>query len=197
MDNEEFKRRVRMGELEKRKVFGELYREEYAYLRRWAERLLRGRQHGRRPLDADDLIQEVFVSFFDTCDEFEGRASLRTYLFQAIRHRAMDNARASPVTMVSTTGSEDVNDPLRSVAANSNPEASVAAKRCMEKVLPALERAHDRETLLTYELIIVEGRTYADLSTLLGASQQSLRQRVSAAMRTLQALIEKLCGGLP
>jgi RNA polymerase sigma factor (sigma-70 family) len=196
MDNEEFKLRVRNGELEKRRVISDLYREEYRYLRRWTERLLYRQQVGRRPLDAEDLIQDVFISFFDTCEEFEGSASLRTYLLQAILHKVMDNTRASPVTMVSANANDGEKDLLQNLTASSNPEASVAAKLCMEKVLPALQDSHDSQTLLTYELIIVEGRTYPELANLLKVSEVALRQRISAVMRTLRSLIDKLCGGL-
>jgi DNA-directed RNA polymerase specialized sigma24 family protein len=67
----------------------------------------------------------------------------------------------------------------------------------MEKVLPALQNSHDAQTLLTYELIVVEGRSYPELAQLLEVPEVTLRQRVSAAMKTMQSLINKLCGGLP
>ena len=98
--------------------------------------------------------------------------------------------------MVSASPIDGETDPLQNIAGNSNPEASVAAKLCMEKVLPALQQSHDTQTLLTYEFIIVEGRTYPELSELFEVSESTLRQRVSAAMKTLRSLIDKLCGGL-
>lgn len=197
MDNEEFMRRVRLGDEQKRKAIGELYYHEYPYLRRWTERLLRSQSLSRRPDDAEDLIQDVFVRFFDACESFDGRASLRTYLFQAIRNRIMDNTRTSPVTMVSATAADGEDSLLQNVRAASDPEVSVAAKLCMEKVLPALQKSHDAHTLLTYEQIIVEGRSYPELAQLLEVPEVTLRQRVSAAMKTMQSLINKLCGGLP
>ncbi len=197
MDNEEFMRRVRLGDEQKRKAIGELYRQEYPFLRRWAERLLHLQSSSRRPDDAEDLIQDVFISFFDTCEKFDGRALLRTYLFQAIRHRVMDNTRSSPVTMISITTADGEENLLQNAPAASDPEVSVAAKLCMEKVLPALQKSHDAQTLLTYELIIVEGRSYPELAQLLKVPEATLRQRVSAAMKTMQSLINKLCGGLP
>jgi RNA polymerase sigma-70 factor, ECF subfamily len=196
MDPQEFKRRIRLGETEKRKAISDLYREEYQFLHNWARRILFGRSSGRRPLDPEDIIQDVFISLFDTCEQFEGTASLRTYLSKAILRRVLDNAKSGPVTIELISSEVDGDDPLQNIKSNSNPEASVAAIRCMQKVLPALEETHDAQTLLTYELIIIEGRTYSELSKILDVPEGTLRQRVSAAMKTLHSLIQKLCGGI-
>jgi RNA polymerase sigma-70 factor (ECF subfamily) len=62
-------------------------------------------QHGRRiyraargmgssPPDADDLVQDVFVTFFATLERFEGRSHVGTWLFGILHHKAQERRRA-------------------------------------------------------------------------------------------------------
>ena len=62
-------------------------------------------QHGRRlyrsargmgfsPGDAEDLAQEVFVTFLETIDRFEGRSAVGTWLFGILHHKAQERRRA-------------------------------------------------------------------------------------------------------
>lgn len=44
--------------------------------------------------DAEDLTQEVFVTFLETLDRFEGRAQIRTWLFGILIRKAQERRRA-------------------------------------------------------------------------------------------------------
>jgi RNA polymerase sigma factor (sigma-70 family) len=43
--------------------------------------------------DADDLVQDVFVTFLDTLDRFEGRAQVSTWLFGILHHKTQERRR--------------------------------------------------------------------------------------------------------
>lgn len=43
--------------------------------------------------DAEELVQDVFVTFLATLDRFEGRSQLRTWLFGILHHKAMERRR--------------------------------------------------------------------------------------------------------
>ena len=43
--------------------------------------------------DADDLVQEVFVTFMATLDRFEGRSRMSTWLFGILHHKAQERRR--------------------------------------------------------------------------------------------------------
>ena len=44
--------------------------------------------------EAEDLAQEVFVTFIETIDRFEGRAKLGTWLFGILHHKAQERRRS-------------------------------------------------------------------------------------------------------
>lgn len=43
--------------------------------------------------EADDLSQEVFVTFLETIDRFEGRSAISTWLFGILHHKAQERWR--------------------------------------------------------------------------------------------------------
>ena len=49
---------------------------------------------GFSPGDAEDLAQEVFVTFLETIDRFEGRSAVGTWLFGILHHKAQERRRA-------------------------------------------------------------------------------------------------------
>jgi RNA polymerase sigma-70 factor, ECF subfamily len=42
---------------------------------------------------AEDLVQDVFVTFMETLDRFEGRSQTRTWLFGILHHKALERRR--------------------------------------------------------------------------------------------------------
>ena len=45
--------------------------------------------------DAEDLVHDVFTTFLERIDKFEGRSQLRTWLFGILYRKAMERRRAS------------------------------------------------------------------------------------------------------
>lgn len=44
--------------------------------------------------EAEDLSQEVFVTFLETIDRFEGRSTISTWLFGILHHKAQERRRS-------------------------------------------------------------------------------------------------------
>ncbi len=58
------------------------------------EVLLRGALgRGLPPSDAEELVQETFVTFLEAVDRFAGRSSVRTFLFGILYRKAMERGR--------------------------------------------------------------------------------------------------------
>jgi RNA polymerase sigma-70 factor (ECF subfamily) len=49
---------------------------------------------GFSPADAEDLAQEVFLTFLESLDRFEGRSTVGTWLFGILHHKAQERRRA-------------------------------------------------------------------------------------------------------
>ena len=49
---------------------------------------------GHSAADAEDLAQDVFVTFLGTLDRFEGRAQIGTWLFGILHHKSLERRRA-------------------------------------------------------------------------------------------------------
>ena len=49
---------------------------------------------GFSPGDAEDLAQDVFVTFLETIERFEGRSEVGTWLFGILHHKAQERRRA-------------------------------------------------------------------------------------------------------
>ena len=75
----------------------------------WA--LFVGRYHGRllafatarlgQHADAEDVIQDTFMSFIKAIDSYRGQASLETYLFTILRNKIIDRYRSAQARSIS------------------------------------------------------------------------------------------------
>ncbi len=50
---------------------------------------------GFPPQEAEDLVQDVFITFLERLDSFEGRSQLRTWLFGILHRKTLERRRAS------------------------------------------------------------------------------------------------------
>jgi len=48
---------------------------------------------GWRGTDAEDLVQDVFVTFLGNCDRFEGRSTIKTFLFGILYNKTLEKRR--------------------------------------------------------------------------------------------------------
>jgi RNA polymerase sigma-70 factor (ECF subfamily) len=57
--------------------------------------------------EAEDLVQDVFITFLERLSSFEGRSQLRTWLFGILHRKALERRRASAI--------DDRTDPIDEV----------------------------------------------------------------------------------
>lgn len=82
-----------LGRLRQRdpEALGEAVREHARTLFRAARGL------GFAAPEAEDLIQDVFTTFLERLDSFEGRSNLRTWLFGILHRKALERRRSSAI----------------------------------------------------------------------------------------------------
>lgn len=131
---------------------------------------------------AADLTQEAFLRAFRGLAGFDGtRSSFRTWLFTIALNLHRDHlrrkaARGGPPVAL---GDEDPPDPEPDPA--SAAEDRDGADRLLARLAP--------EDRLIVSLKVVHGFAYADISTMLGMPQPTVRSRVHRALRCLERLL--------
>jgi RNA polymerase sigma-70 factor, ECF subfamily len=142
------------------------------------------RRLGVRAGDLHDLRQEVFVVIHRKLQEFDGRASLRSWIYgicvrvastyrRSARYRLEETrAKCPEPTAVSVPG--DTYDPTDAYA----------------KARAVLARLGDdkREIFVLYEL---EGRTMTEVADAVGCPLQTAYSRLHAARRALKDLLDR------
>jgi RNA polymerase sigma-70 factor (ECF subfamily) len=146
---------------------------------------------GNREL-ADDVVQTALVDVYRTIDTFRGECSIKTWLFRAVHHRAIDELRRRKRFV--EVGSEDLEAGYfdgEGRWARSCPgrmDAELHAKRMVERVREAIdELPHGhREVLLLRE---VHGLDAAEICETLEISPANLRTRLHRARKALRIAV--------
>jgi RNA polymerase sigma factor (sigma-70 family) len=152
-----------------------------------------------RPQDADDATQEILIKVVTKLSSFEGRSSLRTWLYRiAVNH--LLNMKRSKAEEVGYTferyadgldSAPDLDLPDRStVPADVQLLVDEARIGCSMGMLLCL----DREQRLVYVLGQIFGVSDAVGAELLEVSRDAYRQRLSRARRDLHQFMDRKCG---
>jgi RNA polymerase sigma-70 factor (ECF subfamily) len=161
-----------------RLVFTQVFAENAPYVWRALRRL------GVREADVEDVCQEVFLVVHRRLDDFEGRASIRTWLY-GICLRAAASYRRRPHR-------------LREEIASTPPEESIPApqdddlerKRALARLDVALDELDDdkRAVFVLYEL---EQLSMAEIAEATGCPVQTAYSRLHAARRLVEASLSR------
>jgi RNA polymerase sigma-70 factor, ECF subfamily len=129
------------------------------------------------PQSADDLTQETFLRAFGSLHRFEGRSSVRTWLFAVARNVCADalrSRRRRPLTLVRDTADLEA-------AGSTGPLDSVAENAAVTDLLARLE-SDRREAFVLTQLL---GLSYAEAAEVAGCPVGTIRSRVARARADL------------
>lgn len=157
--------------------FREIYREHFGFVFRTLRAL------GVPGASLDDAVQEVFVVVHRRLGDFEGRSTLRTWLF-SITHKVALNARRrerrkgglSPLDV-------DTPDPRRS------PEEQTEAARSWRFVHGFLENL-DEGKRAVFVLCLLEEATAVEAADALGIPVNTVYSRLHALRRSFRAALQ-------
>lgn len=155
--------------------------EAFAVLvRRHSSRLLALAQHllGNRA-DAEDAVQEAFLSAWRQLPEFRHGASFGTWMYRIVTNRCLNNLRSPPHPLPLDT----VPEPAAADAASSPPRVAEADAATAALMLALLElRPELRACWVLREL---HGLHYDEIAHVVGSSEQTVRGRLARARRIL------------
>ncbi|WP_050513908.1 RNA polymerase sigma factor [Streptomyces capuensis] len=155
-------------------AFEVLVRRHSAQLLRLATRLLGSRT------DAEDAVQDAFVSAWRRIPEFRGDAAFATWMYRIVTNRCLNLLRTrKPLTqdlgsVPEPTAPEHASSPVRAAESTAAVEALT---RAMDGLTP--------EQRACWVLRELHGLPYEEIADVVGISHQAVRGRVFRARRYL------------
>ena len=161
--------------------FAAVFREHAPYVWRVMRRL------GVREADAEDLCQEVFVVVHRRLAEFEGRSSLRTWIYGIAIRVASDHRRRAHVRREQPT--EEVPEERRSA-----PQIAELEREQARAMLDAALRELDEDKRAVFVLYEIEGLEMKDVAEAVGCPLQTAYSRLHAARKRVTETIKERSG---
>ena len=145
---------------------------------------------GVRGSDADDVVQEVFVIVYRRLPEFEGRARLKTWIFEIMVHVVQHHFRAharKPGDRATGKGTE-----IESlVASQDKGPARELERRDALRVLDRLLLELDDAKRVVFVLAEIEQMTLAEIAEILEANVNTVATRLRAARRDFERALSR------
>ena len=142
----------------------------------------------RDPVEASDVVQEVFLEMWRTAARFEGRAAPRTWIFGIARNKAVDRmrhgARVATAPEPAAGLADEAPDPEAVVAA-----ASEAAR--LRACIATLSDPHRSAIHLAY----YEELPYGEIAAIEGVPVGTVKTRIMHAKRLLHGCLTAGGGG--
>jgi RNA polymerase sigma-70 factor (ECF subfamily) len=154
-----------------------IYEEHYDFVWRSVLRL------GCAENSADDAVHDVFLVVARRLAEFEGRSTIKTWLFaiavRVVQRHKRDLARhLRRVDAVAGEGSEGAKD------AHARSEAAELLHRLLAEL--------DEEKRIAFILSELEGMTAREIGEAFGVKEATIHSRIRAAREKLSAAAEKI-----
>jgi len=169
--------------------------EQYAeVVYRTAYRLL------QNPHDAEDAMQETFLTVYLRINEFEGKARLSSWLYRIVTNKALDILRKrSRKTDAATDSIDDLSEDAAELLADQaavlpedwaeRRETAALIREGLESLSPSLRAA--------FVLFEMEGLSMDEVASALNISTSAAKVRVHRARRALRDYLRKRLAAYP
>jgi len=143
--------------------------------------------------DAEDLAQDVFVTFLETIERFEGRSEVGTWLFGILHHKAQERRRAHPREDLTDAGDEVFDGRFNADGSWREPpipaDRLVAASQTAEALRECLAGLPDQHREV-FQLRQLEELSAADVSGMIGCTINHVGVLFHRARVRLRACLE-------
>jgi RNA polymerase sigma factor (sigma-70 family) len=135
---------------------------------------------GNDRAEAEEILQDTFVAAWRAARGFQGRASVRTWLFAIAQRQARDRHRRHGLTLEPETELDGLADTA------TGPEASLLAQTEISELAAAIAQLPPRQRQVL-ALMFVHELSQAEIAQVLEIPVGTVKSRLSSARRTLQA----------
>ncbi len=159
-----------------------------------ARRMLRHRQ------DAEEVVQQTFLSVIEHLDEFRAEARFSTWLLRIAANHALALIRRRAVRATlplgeggSTSGDDDIPHPEYIAVWRETP-AEIASQRETRRAIDEALGELDDKYRLVFLLRDVEGMSTAETAETLGITEENVKVRLMRARLMLRERLTRLFG---
>jgi RNA polymerase sigma-70 factor (ECF subfamily) len=156
-----------------------VYREHHVAVRRFAQRLVGDIEA------AEDLVQDVFVALPSAIARFRGDCALRTFLVSIAVNHAKNHVRAAARRRSALARLAREPEP-----SPPDPQRDLERRDLGDRLMHALD-ALPLDQRVAIVLSEIEERTSAEIATIVGAPEGTVRTRIFHAKRKLRELLTK------
>ncbi len=142
-----------------------------------------------RTAEVDDVVQEVFVRFFESIDSFREEASVTTYLKRIAVNRSLDVLRGRKRWHARFLSRDDERHSMHEQAAEDSPPMERSERAALvHKALAALPDKHKAVVVLR----LLEGYSTEETADMLNIAYGTVLSRLSRATETLKHSLHAL-----
>ena len=140
--------------------------------------------YGRSSHDSEDLLQEILLAVWQALPRFQGKSSLRTYVFRIAHNRGLRY-----VWQLKMRKATDVQTPKECVSSAQGPAEIVESSDKQQRLMHAIRKLP--LSLRQVMTLALEGLGHEEISQILGISENNSAVRLHRA----RDLLRKQLGG--
>jgi len=146
------------------------------------------------PQEAEDVLQETFISAFRALDRFQGRSRLSTWLYRIAVNTARNtiaSRQRRPLDYEAELSESEQNNVAARLKHDDTPEASVLSEEIRVTVNRAIEQLpEDLRTAIV--LREVEGLSYEEIAEAMDCPVGTVRSRIFRAREAIDRALQPL-----
>lgn len=137
--------------------------------------------------DAEDIAQDVFIKALDSLSKFEGRSSLKTWLYKITVNISLNYKRRKKLRNIFSFGTND--DESNFMSDEILPDRNLESKEFEKNFLNVLAQLPEKQRE-TFALRYFDELSYEEISELLGTSIGGLKANYHQAVKKISKLLQ-------
>ncbi len=154
------------------KVFKKLFYDFYPCLVRYAEGFI------YNPKDCEDVVQGVFIYFWEHSDKLNIDHSLRAYLYTSVKNRCLNYLRDRHIRIKNDFIYHEKN-------LNHAEQAECNENETINKIHSAIEHLPPRMAML-FRLKYIDGKKFAEIAELMEISENTVKTQIYRAKNKIR-----------
>ena len=133
--------------------------------------------------DAQDVLQEAFISAFRNLEAYRGDATFGAWLKRIVINKALNHLNKKRIDVETYDDSYDILDEIEQ-------DYSTEVTLTVNKIKKALKQLPDGYRLV-FSLYVMEGYDHGEIAQVLGITESTSKSQLNRAKKKLKELVER------